>query len=91
MQNEPKRLAELFTSGSLADIAREAERRRLETAVIRKKLPPDEGAHLVSAATNDSGELVLVMDSPSWAARVRYCLGALPTTNVRIKVEPRGG
>ena len=86
-----KPLAELLTSGSLADLTREAERRRLETVEIRKRLPADEGAHLVSAATNEFGELVLVMDSPSWAARVRYCLGALPTANVRIKVLPRGG
>jgi hypothetical protein len=45
----------------------------------------------VSAATNEFGELVLVMDSPSWAARVRYCLADLPNPNVRIKVIPRGG
>jgi len=91
MTNEPRRLSELFTFGSLADLAREAERRRSETVEIRKRLPPDEGAHLVSAATNDAGELVLVMDSPSWAARVRYCLGNLPNAKVRIKVLPRGG
>jgi len=91
MPNEPRRLADLLTSGPLAQLAHEAQRRRLETVEIRKLLPPDEGAHLVSAASNDSGELVLVMDSPSWAARVRYCLGKLPTTNVRITVHPRGG
>ena len=43
-----------------------------------KLLPADEAAHVVSAATNEAGELVLVMDTPSWAARVRYCLRALP-------------
>lgn len=91
MPNEPKHLADLLTSGSLAALTREAERRRLETGSIRKLLPSDEAMHLVSAATNESGELVLVMDSPSWAARVRYCLTALPTKNVRIKVQPRGG
>ncbi len=47
--------------------------------------------HLVNAATNEAGELVLVMDSPAWAARVRYCLGALPSKKVRIGVLPRGG
>ena len=91
MTNDPKRLCDLLTSGSLAGLTREAERRRLETAAIRKLLPPDEATHLVSAATNEAGELVLVMDSPSWAARVRYCLGTLPTANVRITVRPRGG
>jgi hypothetical protein len=91
MPNEPRPLSELLTSGSLADLTREAERRRLETAETRKLLPADEAAHLVSAATNELGELVLVMDSPSWAARVRYCLGALPNAKVRIRVLPRGG
>jgi hypothetical protein len=45
----------------------------------------------VSAATNEQGELVLVMDTPSWAARLRYCIDALPNARVRIKVLPRGG
>jgi hypothetical protein len=70
---------------------REAERRRTETVTIRQLLPAEEGSHLVSAVTNELGELVLVMDSPSWAARVRYCVGALPTVRVRIKVAPRSG
>jgi len=63
----------------------------METARVRNLLPAEEGAHVVSASTNEAGELVLVMDSPSWAARVRYCVAGLPTTNVRIKVQPRGG
>jgi hypothetical protein len=63
----------------------------LATDEIRKLLPPDEATHLVSAATNDQGELVVVMDSPSWAARVRYSLERLPNARVRIKVVPRGG
>ena len=45
----------------------------METVRVRKLLPAEEAAHLVSAATNEAGELVLVMDTPSWAARVRYC------------------
>ena len=62
----------------------------METARIRKLLPAEEAAHVVSAATNDAGELVLVMDTPSWAARVRYCLNALPGGEVKIRVVPRG-
>ena len=91
MPNDPKPLSELLSSGALGDLTREAQRRRSETVEIRKRLPADEGAHLVSAATNAAGELVLVMDSPSWAARVRYCLDKLPSNNVRIRVMPRGG
>jgi hypothetical protein len=61
----------------------------METARVRKLLPAEEAAHVVSAATNQAGELVLVMDSPSWAARVRYCLGALPRADIKIRVLPR--
>jgi hypothetical protein len=63
----------------------------METVRIRALLPAEEGTHLVSAATAESGELVLVMDSPSWAARVRYCVGSLPNARVKIRVLPRGG
>ena len=56
---------------------------------MRSLLPEEEAAHVVSAATNEAGELVLVMDSPSWAARVRYCLSSLPTTEVKIRVFAR--
>jgi hypothetical protein len=54
-------------------------------------LPAEESAHVVSASTNEAGELVLVMDTPSWAARVRYCVSALPNATVKIRVLPRGG
>ncbi len=91
MGNEPRHLSELLGRGSLADLKREAERRRMETVEIRRLLPPEEAAHLVNAATNAAGELVLVMDTPVWAARMRYCVGTLPNKRVRITVVPRGG
>jgi hypothetical protein len=91
MSNDPRPLAELLAAGSLADLVREAKRRRLETVEIKKRLPEDEATHLVSASTNAAGELVLVMDSPSWAARLRYCVAALGTDRVKIRVAPRGG
>lgn len=88
---DPRSLADCLARGPLGALAREAERRRLATEDLRKRLPADEAAHLVSAATNEDGELVLVMDSPSWAARVRYSLDRLPSTRVRVRVVPRGG
>ena len=91
MGNEPRLLSELLRQGPLAGLKREAERRRIETVQIRSLLPVEEAAHLVHAATNDAGELVLVMDTPVWAARVRYCVGVLPNKRVRISVLPRGG
>jgi hypothetical protein len=88
---DPRSLADCLANGPLGALAREADRRRLATEEIRKRLPTDEATHLVSAATNDDGELVIVMDSPSWAARVRYSIERLPNARVRIKVVPRGG
>ena len=90
MSDEPRHLSEFLKEGPLSRVLRESERRRLETARIRKLLPAEEAAHVVSAATNEAGELVLVMDTPSWAARVRYCLSALPGSDVKIRVVPRG-
>jgi hypothetical protein len=89
MSDEPRHLSEFLKEGPLSRVLRESERRRLETARIRKLLPAEEAAHVVSAATNEAGELVLVMDTPSWAARVRYCLNALPGGDVKIRVVPR--
>ena len=89
MSDAPRHLSELLNAGPLSRVLRESERRRLETARIRKLLPAEEAAHVVSAATNEAGELVLVMDTPSWAARVRYCLSALPGGDVKIRVVPR--
>ena len=90
MGNEPRKLGDVMTSGALAGLAREAERRRLATAEIRAKLPTAEAEHLVSASLNSGGELVLVMDSPIWAARVRYCVDGLAAGVVRVTVAPRG-
>jgi hypothetical protein len=87
---EPRSLADCIANGPLGALAREADRRRLATEEIRKLLPADEATHLVSAATESDGELVIVMDSPSWASRVRYSIANV-NARVRIKVVPRGG
>ena len=83
-------MSDVLKAGPLADLMREAERRRTETARVRKLLPPEEAAHVLSAATNEAGELVLVMDTPAWAARARYAVSALPHERVKIRVVPRG-
>ena len=87
---DPRSLADCIARGPLGALAREAKRRRLATEDLRKLLPADEATHLVSAATDSDGELVIVMDSPSWAARVRYAVENLPSPRVHIKVVPRG-
>jgi hypothetical protein len=89
MARDPRHLSELV-QGSFGRLLRESERRQTETARVRALLPPEESTHVVSAATDENGELVLIMDSPSWAARVRYCVSALPHARVKIRVSPRG-
>jgi hypothetical protein len=89
MNRDPRHMSELLKAGPLAALLREAERRRAETARLRDLLPAAEAAHVVSATTNESGELVLVMDTPAWAARARYIVGALPRARVKIRVAPR--
>jgi hypothetical protein len=79
LADEPRHLSKLLKTGPLERVLREADRRRMETARVRKLLPAEE-----------AGELVLVMDTPAWAARVRYCVGALPSAGVKIRVLPRG-
>jgi hypothetical protein len=87
--SDPRKLADLMSSGPLGELAREVERRNLATAEIRRLLPPEEAAHLLSASINAAGEIVLVMDAPAWAARARYCVANLPSERVRVKVVPR--
>ena len=71
MTDEPRHLSEVLNASPLQRLLREAERRRMETVRVKSLLPAEEASHVVSAATNEAGELVLVMDTPSWAARPR--------------------
>ena len=88
MADAPKRLRDLLEGGRLAELGEEAKRRRETTAKIRRLLPAEEASHLVSAGTNEDGELVLVVDTPAWAARLRYSAALLPGA-VKIRVLPR--
>ena len=87
-QDRTRALAELLSGGALGELAREAERRRGLTDRVRAELPEDLAAHLVSAATNAAGELVLSMTSAAWAARARYALPTLGSQPIRVKVSP---
>ncbi len=66
-----KSIAKLFKNGQLEKLALEAERQRNLTNRIRKMLPPAEADHLVNVSIDKEGKLILVMDSPAWAARIR--------------------
>lgn len=88
MQRFPTKLADVLAAGRLGGLAREAGRRRGETEQIRARLPADEAQHLVSAATNAAGVLVIVMDSAAWAARVRYRAAEWGVERFKIRVSP---
>jgi hypothetical protein len=86
---KPRNLAELLSSGELGQLADRARTRRATTAKIKALLPPEEAAHVVSAVPNSDGELVVVMDSAVWAARVRYRQESLGAKQLRVRVVPR--
>ncbi len=87
--DSPRKLAEILGTGRLGALGREAERRRATTERVRARLPADEAEHLVSATDGADGELVLVMDSALWAARVRYRAAELGVARLRVRVLPR--
>ncbi len=87
----PKSIAELFKNGQLEKLALEAERQRNLTGHIRKMLPSEEADHLVNVSIDEEGELILVMDSPAWAARVRYRAKTLGRDRITVKVVPYSG
>ncbi|MFO7287257.1 MAG: DciA family protein [Gammaproteobacteria bacterium] len=88
-RDAPRKLAEILGSGRLAELGREAERRRTTTERVRAQLPPEEAEHLVSATEDEEGALVLVMDSAPWAARVRYRAAELGVARLKVRVLPR--
>ncbi len=87
--NRPRSVAELLNSGTIQRLAREATRRRTLASEIRELLPDDEAAHLVSAALDDAGQLILGMDSAAWAARVRCSYPELAGRRLKVRVVPR--
>ena len=81
-------LAELLNTGNLGRLTDESRRRRDLADEIRRRLPAKEAAHLVAANTDDNGRLVLVMDAPVWAARVRYMARELGEDRVKVRTLP---
>ena len=92
----PTSLAELLRgSPALRRLRDQAEERRQLTERVRGLLPEPEAAHLLGARLDQLGQLVLVLDSPAWAARVRYAqaqlrsgLRPLKITSVKVQARP---
>jgi hypothetical protein len=71
---ELKRLSELIcAAGSpLQELARQAAERTDLCACLRAALPADMASHLLGANVHPDGALVVLTDSPAWAARLRF-------------------
>lgn len=85
-------------TGPLARLARDAAASRTLTEQVRAVLPENLRPHVLSAVRRDA-DLVVIVDSAAWSARVRYASRALsdaleaaggaPLGKLRVKV--RGG
>lgn len=89
--DDPQPLARLLQTGQLGKLAAEARSRRGLAERIRSLLPAEEAAHLVSAGIGNADELVLIMDSSVWAARVRFRAQGLGYQRIKVKVQPPSG
>lgn len=87
----PRSISDLLQSGDISRLATEAVARRELAVRVRSELPEDESEHVVSAHIDDSGDLVIGMDSPAWAARLRYSRQTLLGRIVKVRTAvPRG-
>jgi hypothetical protein len=88
----PRSIGDLLQSGDISRLKTEAETRRKLAAEVRSELPEAESEHVVSAHIDPDGDLVIGMDSPAWAARLRYSTQKLLGRNLKVKTAvPRGG
>jgi hypothetical protein len=89
--NDPRSIGDLLQSGDISRLANEAADRRRLAARVRSELPPAESEHVVSAHIDENGDLVIGMDSPAWAARLRYATDQLLGMNLKVRTAvPRG-
>ncbi len=82
----------------LKQLAKRAAAADSLTAIVQRELPGGLGAHVVSAVRRDD-DLVIIVDSAAWTARVRYAgprmkqqlagLGEPVAGKVRVRVRGR--
>ena len=71
----PKRLKKLLNPNAdagLGAIVRRARELDSLAEALRRALSAEEAAGLVAANIRDDGELVVLAESPAWAARLRF-------------------
>lgn len=88
----PRSIAELLRTGDISRLKAEAAGRRKLATEVRAALPAAEAEHVVSAHIDESDQLVISVDSPAWAARLRYSLSELMGKRLKVKTAvPRDG
>jgi hypothetical protein len=92
-----EKLLKTSAKGALEKIVQRAQKMDDLTTVLRAHLPEEAQSHLLAANLRDTGELVLICSSSSWAARLRFeseqLIAAARKTGAkvvkcRIKVAP---
>jgi hypothetical protein len=72
---DPKSLQKLLNpnnDGGLGDVIRRAKEMGELASTLSAALPADLADGIVAANIRDGGELVVVCESPAWAARLRF-------------------
>ena len=63
--------------GDLGNIVRRARDMGALAAALARSLPPEEAESIVAANVRQDGELVVLCQSPAWAARLRFASDTL--------------
>jgi len=95
----PKSLKDLLAGRSIAALAERAAATNRLARRVQALVPADIAPHIVGANLREK-RLVLIVDGPAWAARIRFESPAirralerdheLRVDSVTIKVSPRG-
>jgi hypothetical protein len=88
--NKPRSIGQLLQTGDISSLSAEAATRRELAARVRSALPAEEAEHVVSAHVDETGRLVVGVDSPAWAARVRYSRTKLLEKELKVRVTIPG-
>jgi hypothetical protein len=70
-----KRLENILNSsddGELGDIIRHAQDMGELVRLLQQSLPTDSAGSITAANIRDGGELVILVSSPAWAAKLRF-------------------
>ena len=94
---KPTLLKDLLRSQSLADLAERAASTDALARQVQAILPSDVAGHVVGANIRDN-LVVIIVDAPAWAARVRFEASSIcrvlrdqheiDVASVRVRVRP---